>query len=70
MIQIVLFFYLACIKYVYQRLSNYICLIGKVTKTVGFSNFETSKARDDTISNFEEGVSGLPKDSDSTAVLC
>ena len=40
-----------------------------MTKTVGFSDLQTSKASDDTASDFEEGACNLPKDSDWTAVL-
>ena len=40
-----------------------------MTKIVGFSDFETSETRDDTTSNFEEGLYGLPKDSDWTGIL-
>ena len=60
---------LACIKYDYQRLSNYISLIKKVTKTVGFLDLETSEASDDTTSSFEEGACGLPKDNDWTVYI-
>ena len=56
------FWYLVCIKYDSQRLSKCICLIGKVMKTIGFLDLETSEASDDTISNSEEGACGLPKD--------
>ena len=56
------FMYLAYINYDYWKMSNYISLTEDMVKTVGFSDSETS-------SDFEEDASGLPKDSDWTAVL-
>ena len=51
------------------RPSNYINLIRKVTKTVGFSDVETSKAGDEATPDLEEAASGLLKDNDWAGVL-
>ena len=48
--------------------SNYINLIGKVMKTFGFLDLETSEASDDATFDFEEGAPSLQKDSVWTAL--